>query len=217
MTDLLTGPLARGPRGYPGLYPYAEWTARAYPRHSVVAHLNCIWHANTTTTQEPAFGFDGTVSSADWDLWLDARGANEASDAATAAEAARGQAEDAAAEAVVTLGTVRTIERRIRAQDLGDFATDADALAWAASQMPPISVVVGSSYWNTTSSIKRICSSTSSVPLCSWTRTPTPRRSARTRAFPLLPLLLRKRRPRLRPAAPPRARRPRPARLPRPS
>lgn len=164
MTDLLTGPLARGPRGYPGLYPYAEWTARAYPRHSVVAHLNCIWHANTTTTQEPAFGFDGVVSSADWDLWLDARGANEASDAATAAEAARGQAEDAAAEAVVTLGTVRTIERRIRAQDLGDFGSDADALAWAASQMPPISVVVGSSYWNTTSSIKRICSSTSSVP-----------------------------------------------------
>ncbi len=76
MTELLVGPTPRGPRGFPGLYPVGDWLAGApYPKDTVAGHLNCIWRANKTTEQEPAFAHDGSVESDDWDLWIDARGA----------------------------------------------------------------------------------------------------------------------------------------------
>lgn len=46
-------------------------------------------------------------------------------------------------------------ERRIRTQSLGAFADDAAAVAWAAAQTPPITIVTGASYLNTTSDIFR--------------------------------------------------------------
>ena len=93
-----------------------------------------------------------------------------AEDAATGAAAAvapvlataqgyRDQALNYKNDASTLLANTLAAERRIRSQDLGDFANDAAAVAWAAAQSPAISIFVGTSYWNTTSSIKRICSS----------------------------------------------------------
>ncbi|MFT4099031.1 MAG: hypothetical protein QM651_18065, partial [Rhodoblastus sp.] len=96
MTEPLVGPTPRGPRGFPGLYPAPAWFAQTWVKYTITAHLNCIWFANETTEQEPAFGPDGTVSSDDWDLWVDGRGAELTEDAAEAAAAAQAAVESIA-------------------------------------------------------------------------------------------------------------------------
>lgn len=71
--------------------------------------------------------------------------ASNAKDAALVAQAAAEAARDNALAA----------ERRIRQQSLGTFADDATAVAWAAAQTPPIAIVTGTSYLNSTTDVFR--------------------------------------------------------------
>ena len=71
--------------------------------------------------------------------------ASNAKDAALVAQAAAEVARDNAIAA----------ERRMRTQSLGTFANDAAAVAWAAAQTPPITIVTGTSYLNSTTDVFR--------------------------------------------------------------
>ena len=71
--------------------------------------------------------------------------ASNAKDAALVAQAAAEAARDSAIAA----------ERRMRTQSLGTFANDAAAVAWAAAQTPPITIVTGTSYLNSTTDVFR--------------------------------------------------------------
>lgn len=92
-TQLIAGPYPRGLPGQPGVYVFPAWVEQLYPQNAFLPHLNCIWRSNARTSQEPAFALDGGVASADWDLWIDGRGTQQAG---AYAQAAADSAEEAA-------------------------------------------------------------------------------------------------------------------------
>lgn len=70
-------------------------------------------------------------------------------------EAARDAAVVAKTAAETARDNALAAERRIRQQSLGTFADDATAVAWAAAQTPPIAIVTGTSYLNSTTDVFR--------------------------------------------------------------
>lgn len=162
---IVDGPIPAGPKGDTGIRIRGAWTTgMSCAKDDLVLRFNSIWIANVNTTVAPSFNDVGGSASADWTMAVDGRGTELASDAAAAAVAARDTTLAAEGTTIAARDDATATERRIRSQDLGDFADDASALAWAAAQSPAISVVVGSSYWNTTTKIKRICSDSTTTP-----------------------------------------------------
>ena len=145
----ISGPAAAGPPGPQGLWPEGEWAAGTKIKNTVLSHNNRVWVANKTTTQEPS------DSASDWDLWIDAQGAELAGAYAEAADVASVAAASAKSAAEAARDSAIAAERRMRTQSLGTFANDAAAVAWAAAQTPPITIVTGSSYLNSTTDVFR--------------------------------------------------------------